>query len=520
MAIYLNLNASGSGDGSSWDNAFTNLQSALASATTGDEIWVAQGVYKPENDRTDTFQLKNGVTVYGGFRGGETSLAQRDIRNNVTILSGDIGTERDNSDNSYTVVRLNSGTATLDGFTIQDGNSNDDGGGVFNNGDLTLKNVAVRYNQAADDGGGIRNNGTITIIDSEITYNTSIGTSNTSGGGGLINTGNSATIINTTFSNNYANNGGAIRNDTNLTLTNSILSGNTAYESGGGLVNTINPSIIAISFLSGADNLTGTARATITNSTITKNTALDLSQSGSAVGSGIANFAVLNISNSIIAGNGNDDDLAGNFTALGKTVIGNNTSGGNNLIGNGDGVSGFTDGNNGDKVGTKYNRINLTLNETFDNDSQFNKSTKFFSDGSDDYFGIYNQNGIGNPSGNTKSYTGFTNNFLTGQDLDGEGASLPITLTWSNLDIKWLTDLQFSGDFAEFLDSSGDIDAADSIKAYYSIDGGQQQNLLWFSGSSTNGVFRQDIDFDGVGDGTELGNEAQNFSAAIAGTGF
>ena len=467
MAIYVNLNASGSGDGSSWDNAFTSLQLALASANSGDEIWVAQGVYKPGENRTDSFQLKDGVTVYGGFAGGETSLEQRDIKNNVTYLSGDIGAERNNSDNSYTVVKLSSGsTATLDGFTIQDGNSNDDGGGVYNDGNLTLKNVAVRYNQAADDGGGIRNNGTITIIDSEITYNTSIGTSNTSGGGGLINTGNSATIINTTFSNNYANNGGAIRNDTNLTLINSNLSNNTAYESGGGLVNTINPSNFS------------PALAVIDNSTITKNAALNSSQQDvKLVGGGITNFGVTTVSNSIIAGNAGDDD----FTDL--IIFSNSTSGGNNLIGNGEGVNGFTDGNNGDKVGTKYNRINLTLNETFDNDSQFNKSTKFFSDGSDDYFGIYNQNGIGNPSGNTKAYTGFTNNFLTGQDLNGEGASLPITLTWSNLDIKWLTNLQFSGDFAEFFDSSGGIDAADSIKLYYSIDGGQEQNLLWFSGT-------------------------------------
>ena len=536
MAIYVNLKAIKSGDGSSWDDAFTSLQSALASANSGDTIWVAQSVYTPGNNRTDSFELKDGVTIYGGFAGDETSLEQRDIEKNVTYLSGDIGTERDNSDNSYTVVRLNSGTVTLDGFTIQDGNSNDDGGGVYNNGNLTLKNVVVRYNQAADVGGGIRNNGTINIIDSTVAYNTSVGTSQISGGGGLINTGDSANIINSSFIGNTALNGGGIRNDTNLTLINSVLSGNTAYESGGGLVNTINPDVLA---LSPNDNVTGTAQVTITNSNITKNTALDSSQSGSSVGSGIANFAILNISNSIIAGNGNEDDLADNFTvegtnpfsgaAINKTVTGNNTSGGNNLIGNGDGVSGFTDGTNGDKVGTKYNRINLTLNETFDNDSQFKKSTKFFSDGSDDYFGISGGDsrsnyGKGNPPPNIKAYTGFTNNFLTGQDLDGEGASLPITLTWSNLDIKWLTNLQFSGDFAELFDSPGDIDAADSIKLYYSIDGAQEQNLLWFSGAefdngSTNGVFRQDIDFDGVGDGTELGDAAQNFSAAIAGTG-
>lgn len=456
--------ATGNNNGSSWENAFTNLQLAISAASSGDEIWVAQGVYKPGNNRTDSFDIPDGVTIYGGFAGDETNLAQRDIEKNLTYFSGDIGKERDNRDNNHTVVKLSSGsTATLDGLIIQDGNSNDDGGGVYNEGSLTLKNVVVRYNLAADSGGGIVNNGIINIIDSTIADNFAIGNNSSSGGGGLINTGTSATITNSLFYGNGANKGGAIRSDTSLKLDNSNLIDNTAYEKAGG--------------------------------------------------GGVANLGTANISNSIIVNN--TDDLANNF----ESATGTNVSGGNNIIGNGDGVSGFTDGINGDKVGEKYNRIAVALNETFDNDSQFKKSSKFFSDGSNDYFGIYKQD-----ANNIKSYTGFTNKFLTGQDLDGEGASLPITLTWSNIDIKWLTDLKFSGDFASFFDSPGDIDAADFIKISYSIDGGQQQNLLWFSGSdfssaSFNGVLKQDTNFDGIGDGQVLNNEAQNFSTAITETG-
>ncbi len=475
MAIYkVKPWATGNNNGSSWEDAFTSLQSALASANSGDTIWVAQGVYKPGSNRTDSFELKDGITVYGGFAGDETSLEQRNIEKNVTYLSGDIGKKRDNRDNNYTVVKLNSGsTAILDGFIVQDGNSNDDGGGVYNDGNLTLKNVVVRYNLAADSGGGIFNNGTLNIIDSTVDTNFAIGDSPTSGGGGLINTGTSAaTIISSLFYGNGANNGGGIRNDTNLQLNNSKLIGNTAYRNGGG----------------------------------------------------VANFGKANLSKSIIAGNVNDD-LVNDFR-LGTST---NISGSNNIIGNGEGVSGFINGTNGDKVGTKYNRIAIVLNETFDHDSPFSKNTKFFSDGSDDYFGIsdgdtQNNYGSGNPPSGIKAYTGFTNKFLTGQDLNGEGASLPITLTWSNLDISWLTDLQFSGDFASFFDSPGDIDTADFIKIYYSIDGDQEQNLLWFSGANFennpfNGVFLQDTNFDGVGNGTELGNAAQNFTAAITGTG-
>ncbi|MGB6297827.1 MAG: hypothetical protein WBF90_16810, partial [Rivularia sp. (in: cyanobacteria)] len=194
--LKVNLNATGSNNGTSWDNAYQDLQSAINAATSGDQIWVAADTYTPGDTRENSFELKDGVKIYGGFTGKEENLNDRDIKNNVTILSGNIGTQTDKSDNSYAVVKLSSGTATLDGLTIQDGNSNKDGGGVYNDGNLTLKNVVVRDNQAADDGGGIRNNGTITIIDSTIADNTSIGTSLTSGGGGLINTGESATIIN------------------------------------------------------------------------------------------------------------------------------------------------------------------------------------------------------------------------------------------------------------------------------------------------------------------------------------
>ncbi|MFF5993837.1 S-layer homology domain-containing protein [Lysinibacillus sp. KU-BSD001] len=35
--------------------------------------------------------MKNGVAIYGGFNGIETTLAERDYKANETILSGDIG---------------------------------------------------------------------------------------------------------------------------------------------------------------------------------------------------------------------------------------------------------------------------------------------------------------------------------------------------------------------------------------------------------------------------------------------
>jgi hypothetical protein len=91
----------------------------------------------------------------------------------------------------------------------------------------------------------------------------------------------------------------------------------------------------------------------------------------------------------------------------------------------------------------------LVLNETFDDTSNFTTSTSLFSDGSADYLGLTGGSvedfgGDSSPSLG-KSYSGFDGSFLTGQDLDGEGASLPITLTWSGLDISGLTNLTFTG---------------------------------------------------------------------------
>ena len=86
---YVKPVASGTGDGSSWANASTDLQAMInASGTT--EVWVAAGTYKPGVTRSDAFIMKNNVAIYGGFTGTETLLSQRNWTRQVTILSGDI----------------------------------------------------------------------------------------------------------------------------------------------------------------------------------------------------------------------------------------------------------------------------------------------------------------------------------------------------------------------------------------------------------------------------------------------
>ena len=100
--IYVNQNATGSNDGSSWENAYTDLQPALERAEANQEVWVAAGTYFPtaEVDREQSFVINNGIQVYGGFAGTETELSQRNILENRVTLSGDIGAEGDRADNS------------------------------------------------------------------------------------------------------------------------------------------------------------------------------------------------------------------------------------------------------------------------------------------------------------------------------------------------------------------------------------------------------------------------------------
>lgn len=91
--IYVDADATGLADGSSWADAFTDLQDALDVARAGDEIWVADGVYKPDRgtgDRNLTFQMVCGAAIYGGFEGTETCRDERDWVAFRTILDGDL----------------------------------------------------------------------------------------------------------------------------------------------------------------------------------------------------------------------------------------------------------------------------------------------------------------------------------------------------------------------------------------------------------------------------------------------
>ena len=130
----------------------------------GDQVWVADGVYypgSPGDERTVTFQLRNGVEIYGGFAGTEGNLEERDWNTNITILSGDLdGNGLMDEGNAYHVVTGSDidASAVLDGFTITAGNANGDpsyGGGYIIRGNPTLRQLIIANNNAGNGGAGM-----------------------------------------------------------------------------------------------------------------------------------------------------------------------------------------------------------------------------------------------------------------------------------------------------------------------------------------------------------------------------
>ncbi|MCX6875774.1 MAG: choice-of-anchor D domain-containing protein [Verrucomicrobia bacterium] len=146
-------------------------------------------------------------------------------------------------------------------------------------------------------------------------------------GGGIINQG-TLSVRNSTLSHNASGqDGGAIESIGMLSLTNSTVAGNSAASAGGG-----------IDFHNGEV-------FTLTNSTVAANAA-----GGS--GGGIRSSGSLTLSNALVAGNRapGSNDLLGEVTTLGG-----------NLIGDGTGAIGVTHGFNGDQVGTDSAPIEARL---------------------------------------------------------------------------------------------------------------------------------------------------------------
>ncbi|MEM6764443.1 MAG: choice-of-anchor Q domain-containing protein [Bacteroidota bacterium] len=269
--IYVNDDANGANTGLSWEDAYTNLHDALEEAEYGDQVWVAAGIYKPTNcqtcsqeNRKESFRLKNGVSLLGGFSGEEQKLSERvtDSINlfteNPTILDGNIGITEDSIDNSFTLltVRQFDSTAEINGLVFRNvlynGNQQDTGGALnIRESDISVTNCIFEHNHSVF-GGAINYKNTKNPFNVQrntfLLRNCQFIQNHGSIDGGAV---NAFSLINVqiercNFILNTSTKGGALFSSTrNLLIDSCTFERNISKESGGGICAVDSPSINA-----------------------------------------------------------------------------------------------------------------------------------------------------------------------------------------------------------------------------------------------------------------------------------
>jgi uncharacterized repeat protein (TIGR01451 family)/CSLREA domain-containing protein len=369
------------------------------------------------HEGTGTLSATNTVITNnqaGGIGGGgirtvsaPVNLTDSTVSNNRTAGVGSKsggGIQTDNGELTLLRTTLSGNTADSDGggiravfadVTVTDsiisGNTSKgfDGGGIHNDvGTVTITRSIISGNNAEDGGGILTGPGPLIVESSTISGNTATGLDSTGAssngvGGGIASRGGSSggslSITDSTISGNTAAlSGGGINIQQNIdqvTITRSTISGNTVTgassnpgSGAGGGINAQNNSII-----------------TLTNVTVSGNTA---QTNGGGIQNGQNGFTTMNITNSTITDNTTGGNGGGIFSDplgtvnLVNTLIAENTvsaegagpdvsgafvSQGNNLIGIGDDSTGFTNGTDGDQVGSGVSRIDPQLDDLTSN---------------------------------------------------------------------------------------------------------------------------------------------------------
>jgi CSLREA domain-containing protein len=350
------------------DPAVTSLREAITAANTAagdDSITFAADLAGTINLQSALPDLSTNIAIWGP--GADLLEVRRDIGGDyriVLVTAGDtvvlsgLKISNGNVPGSGGAGISNSGTLTVTGCTVS-GNSASFGGGIYNGGTLTVTGSTVSGNSAVLEGGGIFNGfgHTLTVTGSTVSGN-SAATHN--GGGGIFNSG-TLTVTGSTVSGNSASSGsgGGIYNFGTLTVTGSTVSGNSAGSSavgtgGGGIFNTTGTLTLSNTTLSGnsathsGGGLCSTVggSATLTNVTITANRA-DADNDGGGSGGGIRiGGGTLTLHNTLVAGNFRGtgtvcDDVSGPIVAASSF----------NLIGDGTGLTGISDGVGGNQIG-------------------------------------------------------------------------------------------------------------------------------------------------------------------------
>jgi predicted outer membrane repeat protein len=366
--IYVDDDAVGNNDGTSWDNAYTSIQDALTDADAADkpiEVHVAKGVYKPYQGAESSsiaFRLINGVTLSGGYAGlKEQDPNIRDVEKYRTILSGDLNgddidvnnpsdlpSELTRSENFAGIV-IGSGTdrtAVLDGFIIAGGYGGaplietlSGGAGMMNeSGSPTINNCTFAVNSAAIGGGMMNRNDSNPIL-----TNCKFIKNNARIGGAVYNLNSNPTFINCIFTNNYADDGAGMSISCSETthalsfeLIDCTFENNNTKNTGGGLIIyscdlvLTNCFFIGNSASQGGGIYSGSGNPQLTNCQFISNSASE--GGGMYNDSGIPNLINCQFikNNALVTGGGLDSNDEANTLLIHCTFIDNssNKSGG------------------------------------------------------------------------------------------------------------------------------------------------------------------------------------------------
>ena len=382
----------GTKSGSEWENA-TTLQAALtASTVTGDQLWIKAGTYTPgtvldsnnptDEERAATFTIPEGVKLYGGFAGTETTFDPttttgdtrprngEGVLTSVTTLSGDLlggdlarpeagdmtAYNDSRADNSYTVVTVGDANATLDGLTITAGEG---GTPLFTGRIITERRGAGLFAPAGTTGLKLincifsGNNITSTVVTDflggaaffshEATVRDCIFIDNTAVFGGAVYVKDSQADVkfkNCTFMDNMAVSGGAVyeRSSNGGTFENCLFANNRATTGNGGGIQVQSPSSLTntVFYNNTANNRGGGAYfpngGTVINSTFYNNRANN--QGGGIYFRTSAAIPCI-LRNSLLIGNTATNNASGHQVYVNNTTATNEVNLQNNLIAGG-----------------------------------------------------------------------------------------------------------------------------------------------------------------------------------------
>lgn len=273
-------------NGSSWATAKATVQAGINAAAGGGDVWVKTGQY------VEQLTLKNGVSMYGGFKGIETDKSQRDGKF-ITVLDGG------NSDAVLTIPLGVGSPETIDGFTITNGKLY----GI----NASVAGLGVTNNVFFANGSGITATNSGLFLDHN--------TIRDNGGPGVRATTCTITATNNTIKTNSGSGGGYAFycvTGTNLTAQNNTFQGN-QYDAAYGDSGTLN--FTGNQVLSNGRGVSWTGFATVSGNTVTSNGNYAISVNGTLIAT-----------NNSVAGNSSGISCNGTLTATGNTVTGSGSS--------------------------------------------------------------------------------------------------------------------------------------------------------------------------------------------------